>query len=63
MITSKTLNSAPQYTLRVKAWKTDVKPAPDAFVFRPPANAQRLSQDALIGLDELPPEANTGAKK
>jgi hypothetical protein len=63
VITSKTLNSAPQYTLRVKAWKTDVKPAPDAFVFVPPAKAQRLSPDALIGLDELPPEAGTGAKK
>ena len=63
VITSKTLNSAPQYTLRVKTWKTDVKPAPDAFVFLPPANAQRLSPDALIGLDELPPETSTGAKK
>ncbi|HEX5640071.1 MAG TPA: DUF2092 domain-containing protein [Burkholderiaceae bacterium] len=63
VITSKTLNSAPQYTLRVKAWKTDVKPAPDAFVFVPPAKAQRLSPDALIGLDELPAEASTGAKK
>jgi len=63
VITSKTLNSAPQYTLRVKTWKTDVKPAPDAFVFVPPAKAQRLSPDALIGLDELPAEASTGAKK
>jgi hypothetical protein len=63
VITSKTLNTAPQYTLRVKTWNTDVKPAPDAFVFMPPANAQRLGSDALIGLDELPPEASTGAKK
>jgi hypothetical protein len=63
VITSKTLNSAPQYTLRVKTWNTDVKPAPGAFVFTPPANAQRLSSDALIGLDELPPEATTGGKK
>jgi hypothetical protein len=63
VITSKTLNAAPQYTLRVKTWKTDVRPAPDAFVFMPPANAQRLSSDDLIGLDELPPETSTGAKK
>jgi len=63
VITSKTLNSAPQYTLRVKTWKTDVKAAPDAFVFLPPAKAQRLSPDALIGLDELPPDASAGAKK
>jgi hypothetical protein len=63
VITSKTLNSAPQYTLRVKTWNTDVRPVPGAFVFVPPANAQKLSSDALIGLDELPPEAPTGGKK
>ena len=63
VITSKTLNNAPQYTLRVKTWNTGVKPAPDAFVFVPPANAQKLGPDALIGLDELPPEAPTGGKK
>jgi hypothetical protein len=54
VITSKTLNNAPQYTLRVKGWKTGVEPAPDAFAFTPPAGAEKLSPDALIGLDELP---------
>jgi hypothetical protein len=39
VITSKTVNSAPQYTLRVKKWKTGVEPAPDAFSFSPPAGA------------------------
>ncbi len=63
VITSKTLNSAPQYTLRVKSWNTDIKPATDAFVFVPPANAKRLDPLALDGLDELPPETPTGAKK
>ena len=63
VITSKTLNSAPQYTLRIKSWKTNVEPAPDAFSFVPPPNAQRLSPDTLIGLDELPPETSTGAKQ
>jgi hypothetical protein len=54
VITSKTMNSAPQYTLRVKEWKTGVAPARDAFTFAPPAGAQKLSSDALIDLDELP---------
>ena len=63
VITSKTLNSAPQYTLRIKTWNTDIRPAPAAFVFAPPANAQKLGANALIGLDELPPEAPTGEKK
>jgi hypothetical protein len=54
VITSKTLNSAPQYTLRVKSWKTGVKPARDAFAFTPPAGATKLNPDDLIDLDELP---------
>lgn len=63
VITSKTINSAPQYTLRVKSWKTDVKPASDSFVFIPPAGAQKLDQNALIHLDELPPGASEGGSE
>jgi hypothetical protein len=57
VITSKTLNGAPQYTLRVKSWKTGVEPAEGAFSFTPPAGAEELGADALIEFDELPPEA------
>ena len=60
VITSKTVNSAPQYTLHVKSWKTGVEPAADAFTFAPPAGAQKLSPDALGDLDELPQGAPTG---
>jgi hypothetical protein len=60
VITSKTVNSAPQYTLRVKSWKTGVQPAADAFTFAPPAGAQKLGPDALIDLDELPQGAPAG---
>ncbi len=60
VITSKTLNSAPQYTLRVKDWKTGVKPSADAFTFTPPVGAKMLDHNALIELDELPPEAPQG---
>ena len=63
VITSKTLNSAPQYTLRVTSWKTDVKIASDSFTFVPPASAQRLRADELVGLDELPAGAPTGEGK
>lgn len=54
VITSKTMNNAPQYTVRVKSWKTGVEPAPDAFAFVAPAGAEKLNPDILIGLDELP---------
>ena len=63
VITSKTMNSAPQYTLRIKTWKTDLQPAPDAFTFVPPAGAKQLSPDALIELDELPQSAEEGGKQ
>jgi len=63
VITSKTVNSAPQYTLRVKGWKTGIEPAADAFAFVPPANATKLSPDALIELDELPQDSTTGETK
>jgi len=57
IVTSKTMNSAPQYTLQVKEWKTGVTPADDAFTFSPPAGASTLSPEALVELDELPPGA------
>ncbi len=60
VITSKTLNSAPQYTLQIKDWKTGVTPAADAFAFVPPADARRIEPDDLVDLDELPPDAPTG---
>ena len=62
VITSKTMNCAPQYTLRVKSWKVGVQPAADAFVFAAPAGAQKLGADALIDLDELPQGAPIGGK-
>jgi hypothetical protein len=57
VITSKTLNCAPQYTFRVKSWATDLEPDEDAFTFLPPVGAKTLDPNALIHLDELPPEA------
>lgn len=62
VITSKTLNSAPQYTLRIKSWKTGGKPAANAFAFVPPAGATKIQPEALIELDELPQGAPTGVQ-
>jgi hypothetical protein len=63
VITSKSLNNAPQYTLRIKGWKTGVQPAPDAFAFLPPTGAKQLSPDALIVLDELPQDIPEGGRR
>jgi hypothetical protein len=63
VITSKTLAAAPQYTIRIGSWKTDVNPVADTFTFVPPAGAQKLSPDALIDLDELPQGLPPGGLK
>ncbi|WP_200250437.1 DUF2092 domain-containing protein [Thiococcus pfennigii] len=60
VITTKTLNSAPQYTLQIKDWQTDVEPASDAFVFTVPEGAEQIQPHDLIELDELPPAASAG---
>ncbi len=62
VITSKTINSAPQYSLHIKSWKTGVTPDSGAFSFTPPADARQLDPNALIDLDELPPDVPPGDK-
>jgi hypothetical protein len=65
VITSKTIAGAPQYTLRMKDWKTDAISDPEAFVFKPPTGANKVDLDslAMAEFDELPPGTPLGAKK
>src|SRR2546430_8291925 len=65
VITSKTLAGAPQYTLRIKDWKTEAVADADAFVFKPPADATKANLDSeiMVEFDELPPGTSAGAKK
>ena len=63
VITSKAVTGAPQYTLRIKDWKTDVQVAADAFAFKPPADAKKVDFAALADLDEVPPGVASEAKK
>ena len=55
VITSKSVAAAPQYTLIVKEWKTDVQADPATFAFKPPEGATKVGLDALENLDEIPP--------
>ena len=63
VITSKAVTGAPQYTLRIKDWKTDVQVAADAFAFKPPENAQKVDISALADVDEVPQGVAPGGKK
>jgi hypothetical protein len=59
VITSKAQAGAPQYTLRIKEWKTDVPANPDAFAFNPPAGATQIALEATSDFDEVPPGMTT----
>jgi len=63
VITSKAVTGAPQYTLRIKDWKTDVPVATDAFAFKPPANSEKVDISALADIDEVPQGVAPGGKK
>ncbi|WP_319550299.1 DUF2092 domain-containing protein [Desulfogranum marinum] len=56
VVTSKTMNSAPQYSITIKDWKTNVDPTTEDFVFIPPIDAKKIKETELIEFDELPPE-------
>ena len=55
VITNKSVSGAPQYTLRIKEWRTDVQLAADAFSFTAPRDAKRVEFVALREIDEIPP--------
>ena len=63
VITSKTMNSAPQYTIRIKSWKSGVDATSEAFTFEVPAGAEKLDPNALIHLDELPLDTPEGGSQ
>ncbi len=59
VITSKSVGGAPQYTLLINGWKTDVATDRADFEFTPPQGATELDVEALAKLDELPPATHT----
>jgi hypothetical protein len=63
VITSKAVTGAPQYTLRIKEWKTEL-PA-DTFAFNPPQDATKIDWSGLVDIDEVPQgtTAAAGGKK
>lgn len=62
VITSKGIGEAPQYTLRIKEWKTDV--AADAFAFKPDSSSKKIALSELSDIDEVPQGiTQTGGRK
>jgi len=63
VITSKAVGAAPQYTLRIKDWKTDAPAGVEAFAFTPPSGANKVALESLVNFDEVPQGIIAGAKK
>jgi hypothetical protein len=61
VITTKATTGMPQYTLRIKEWRSDV--AADAFAFKSAEGAKKVGLEALADTDEVPPGTVTGEKK
>ena len=61
VITSKAVAGAPQYTLRIKEWRSDV--AADAFTFNPDKSATKVALEALVNVDEIPQGLVISGKK
>jgi hypothetical protein len=63
VITSKAVTGGPQYTLRIKDWKSDAQLYADAFVFKLPTDAKKVGIKALSEIDEVPAGVVPGGKK
>ena len=62
VITSKGIAEAPQYTLRIKEWKTDV--AADAFAFKADSSFKKIALGDMSDIDEVPQgTTRTGGKQ
>ena len=63
VVTSKAVGAAPQYTLRLREWKTGVSPAADAFAFKPPAGSSGVAITMLNDIDDIPAGVVPGGAK
>jgi hypothetical protein len=61
VITSKTVATAPQYTLRLRDWKAGEAVAADAFKFTPPSGSNRV-EIVSLHIDEVPTSSRQEAR-
>jgi hypothetical protein len=63
VITSKATAAAPQYTLRLRDWRTGLSPTADAFAFKPPPGSNGVAITVLKNIDEVPAGVVPGGVK
>ncbi len=63
VITSKFMDSGPQYTIQTRDWKTGGDVAATDFRFKNPTKAKKVDLNNLEGTDELPGHFVIGESK
>jgi hypothetical protein len=63
VVTSKSVEGYPQYTLDLSGWKTGGEVASADFAFTAPAGAKKIEPGDLADFDELPAQFSLGEKK
>jgi hypothetical protein len=63
VITSKTVAGAPQYTLVIRNWQSEIPGGADAFAFKPDVAVRRVEPKDLGNLDEVPEGRPMGGSK
>jgi hypothetical protein len=62
VITSKEVTGAPQYTMQISDWQSDVPIADSNFAFTPPAGAKKVAASEMKQLNEVPQGAVIAAR-
>ena len=63
VITSKTVAGAPQYTLVIRNWQSEIPGGAEAFAFKPEVAVKRVEPKELMNLDEIPEGRPMGGAK
>ena len=63
VISSKTVDQAPQYSIQITDWKTGDEAAPDDFTFKAPDGSKKIDLKELADIDELPAHLSPGGSK
>jgi hypothetical protein len=63
IITSKSVAAAPQYTLRIKEWRTDPQVNANSFVFTPAPGTRQVAANEFPRVDEVPDGVVVGGLK
>jgi len=63
IITSKTVTAAPQYTLRIKEWRTDAQTNANSFTFTPAPETRQVTANEFPRADEVPEGVVMGGLK